>query len=515
MTFVMGTDGNDSLTSAQGGDVFQGGLGNDTISAGFYTPNGPTSTATVIYNRGDGTDFLLTSTFPHSGGRTGRYIVQFGEGIRIEDLVLQGYDRYSDFGTLVFAQDAGSIVFGGVVLWRFNDGMELSNAAMLNWLNLGVLSTGPNAMIDLSGKPASETVRTVYLEEGNDTVIGSISADSINGVGGNNSLLGGGGDDTLAGSAGNDTLLGGDGNDQIYGGSGINWLQGGGGDDDIWLSGTQDTVFYGRGDSGSAGDRIFAMGHDFTLKFGQGLNAVDLTLTPGANGSTNGSAVFAITDFTMSFNGGKDRILVNTGLSTRDSAAKVEFADGSTVSMVSLLDKINATPIAGRLITGAAGADALVGTGGNDTLQGLAGKDTLTGGAGDDLLVGGKGSDNYVIGLKDGHDTIVENESSLFATDVLQFTGSSSKQLWFQRTGNDLKVTVIGTHDDVTVQGWFSTSNARVEKIVASDGKTLQASKVQSLVNAMASFTPPADGVNALPANSPAGLLKVVASNWA
>jgi hypothetical protein len=52
-----------------------------------------------------------------------------------------------------------------------------------------------------------------------------------------------------------------------------------------------------------------------------------------------------------------------------------------------------------------------------------------------------------------------------------------------------------------------------VEKITASDGKSLSAAKVNALVNAMASFTPPADAAS-LPANTPAAVAKLVASSW-
>jgi len=63
------------------------------------------------------------------------------------------------------------------------------------------------------------------------------------------------------------------------------------------------------------------------------------------------------------------------------------------------------------------------------------------------------------------------------------------------------------------VQNWYAGSANQVEKITASDGKSLSASKVNALVNAMASFTPPADAAS-LPANMPAAVTKLVASSW-
>jgi hypothetical protein len=75
---------------------------------------------------------------------------------------------------------------------------------------------------------------------------------------------------------------------------------------------------------------------------------------------------------------------------------------------------------------------------------------------------------------------------------------------------------VIGTTDKVTIEGWYASSNNRVEKITAADdAKSLSASKVNALVTAMAGFTPPAQGQTTLPADVQASLTKVLASSWA
>jgi len=58
------------------------------------------------------------------------------------------------------------------------------------------------------------------------------------------------------------------------------------------------------------------------------------------------------------------------------------------------------------LIFGGAGDDALFGNVGDDTLLGGAGADTLVGGAGNDVLIGGEGPDLYLIGFREGHDSI-------------------------------------------------------------------------------------------------------------
>ena len=68
-----------------------------------------------------------------------------------------------------------------------------------------------------------------YALGGNDLIVGSSGADTLNGYlgndilrgnDGNDILLGGGGADTLYGNVGNDTLVGGAGQDTLYGGGG-------------------------------------------------------------------------------------------------------------------------------------------------------------------------------------------------------------------------------------------------------------------------------------------------------
>src|SRR5258708_24599082 len=69
--------------------------------------------------------------------------------------------------------------------------------------------------------------------EGNDTLIGTTDADTINGLGGNAFLAGDSGDDSIAGGTGNDTIYGDGGNDWIESGAGNDTVSGGAGQDSI------------------------------------------------------------------------------------------------------------------------------------------------------------------------------------------------------------------------------------------------------------------------------------------
>ena len=94
---------------------------------------------------------------------------------------------------------------------------------------------------------------------GNDTILGSIDSEQINGNPGNDSLSGFGGNDTLIGGQGNDTLLGGDGNDFLSGDKGLDVLTGGAGNDTFLLRRTQGADIitdFGAGDRLTLGDRL-------------------------------------------------------------------------------------------------------------------------------------------------------------------------------------------------------------------------------------------------------------------
>lgn len=493
MAYIRGTDAADSLVGT-GGDTVEGGLGNDTLSGGGYSGTSSSPMA-VRYNLGDGTDTLLSS--PILGGKlnqvvgyAGYYDIQLCAGISASDLVMVG-------DSIGFRHASGGLNGGLIHSIAFADGLVLDEVGVRLLRDFGVVSTGPDHFLDMGAATTANAPHMVDMAGGNDTVWGSSQADTLRGGQGNDVLLGKAGDDQLSGYMGDDLMAGGQGDDVIDASYGA------------------DTVQVDKGDSGLQGDLVQL--NDLTVvRLGAGLQKSDMTLGFAPSDVAALQADGNIGDrFQISFNGGADKIRFYARGVGASSTASLQFANGETVLLSALKAQALALPVPGMSRTGTAGADVLNGSYGNDTLQGLAGKDVLAGGQGDDLLVGGKGGDTYLVAAHGGHDTIVENESAWLATDVLQFTDSSSQQLWFKRVGNDLKVSVVGAQDDVTVQGWFSSSNARVEKIIAADGKTLTASKVQGLVNAMASFAPPAEGVSTLPADTPASVLKAVASSWA
>ena len=138
----------------------------------------------------------------------------------------------------------------------------------------------------------------------------------------------------------------------------------------------------------------------------------------------------------------------------------------------------------------------------------------INGAAGNDTLTGGKGGDTYFLEAGTGQDTIVENDSTASVVDLLQWgSGIQHDQLWLRKVGNNLEVSVIGTGDKAIVKDWYLGDSRHVEQIWA-DGKVLTDAKVQALVDAMASFSPPAMGQTTLSASYQSALAPVLAANW-
>ena len=248
-------------------------------------------------------------------------------------------------------------------------------------------------------------VVSVFGDDGNDSLTGSMQSDHLDGGLGNDVLLGQSGDDTLVGGEGLDTLLGGAGRDSLSGGDGNDRLNGQGGADTISGGLGDDYLIGGEGidllvDSGDVNfllkqTTLTGLGVDRLTQFEKGM----LTGGDGANVlDASGSNLIV----TLIGGGGNDLL---KGGSRSDS---LDGGDGDDT----LLGGDGHDWLSGGL-----GNDLLSGGTGNDHLSGDAGSDTLTGGSGNDVLLGGSESDTLVGGL--GNDTLDGGDG------VDQFTGGN------------------------------------------------------------------------------------------
>jgi Ca2+-binding RTX toxin-like protein len=137
----------------------------------------------------------------------------------------------------------------------------------------------------------------------------------------------------------------------------------------------------------------------------------------------------------------------------------------------------------------------------------------LYGGKGNDMLYGEVGNDVFAFARGDGSDTVYA--SSTDGADTIRFDGGIAHgQLWFQRTGNSLVVSVIGEGQSITVANRFASSANHVDSIVAGDGFRLSDAGIDTMMQAMAGLTPPSAGQTTLPAALATQLNPQLAANW-
>ena len=140
-------------------------------------------------------------------------------------------------------------------------------------------------------------------------------------------------------------------------------------------------------------------------------------------------------------------------------------------------------------LTGAAVVDGR-GSALNNVLTGNSAANVLTGRAGNDTLRGGLGNDTYLINRGDGKDIVSENDSTADNLDTLLYGATINPlDLILSRQANDLRLSVYGASDQVTIQNWYLGASTQTEVIQAGNGQQLLNTQVNQLIQAMAGFT--------------------------
>ena len=500
---LTGGAGNDTIDGGEGADTAVGGTGDDT-----YIVNSSADIITEL--AGEGTDVVLS---------TAR---SFTMGANVEHITLQGTGSISAIG-----------------------------------------NASANTMTGNSGD------NTLDGGDGNDSLVGGAGFDS---------LLGGAGSDTMAGGADSDFYRVGSAGDVVIelAGEGLNdtveaWINYTLGANVEHLTLGSTNAINGTGNSannvltGNAANNVL-----------DGLSGAD-TMSGGAGNDTyvvdNAGDVV-----NEALNAGTDQVNASVSYTLKANVEKLTLTGSGNLNGYGSDDANTITGNAGNnLLDGGLGNDTLLGGAGNDTLLGNAGDDSMVGGTGNDTyrvasagdvavelagegtdtveayltytlganienvtlfgsavnatgnalanqitgnslantLDGGTGNDTYVMGRGSNADTIRDSDATAGNLDVLSFTsGIATDQLWFRHLGNDLEVAIIGTSDKATVKDWYLGSQNHLEQFRTADGKVLLDTAVDNLVNAMASFAPPAAGQTTLPANYQASLSAVIAANW-
>ena len=402
----------------------------------------------------------------------GEDTIEFGEGIALGDLSIAWDPSGQD---LQITHDAsgetitieGQLTDGGrVEVLQFHDGLS---ASLTN--------------LNLSGAASAE----------GDFIFRSTNTGTIDGLAG---------DDVMFGGAGDGTLNGGDGDDTIEGGAGADTLDGGGNSADDGTNPLRgDTVSYRSSASGVTIDLrdqdgvATQSGGDAQGDILTGFENVDGSLAgfDVIHGDNESNRLFGFGGNDQLHGHGGDDVLVGgegvdtvyggdgddniAGEAGNDSLrgeAGVDLIDGGEGNDTILGGYGNDT------VLGGAGNDTLRGDHDDDLIDGGVGDDTLKGGFGADRLIGGEGNDTlegqfdddlYLFGANDGSDTIVDTHG----INTIAFDPSVSRDdLWITKSGDDLRIGVIGGDTVATVTGFFAASGASViDRIQTADGQLL------------------------------------------
>lgn len=136
------------------------------------------------------------------------------------------------------------------------------------------------------------------------------------------------------------------------------------------------------------------------------------------------------------------------------------------------------------ILSGGDGNDTIVGGAGNDVIKGGEGNDRMFSNIGNDRMNGGKGDDYYEIGKGtvtaldlEGNDKYVITADSTVTIDDrdgidgIQFKDIESswtitmRELMFQRSGDDLVITVDGYKGATTITFFYAEEMYQIEKI--------------------------------------------------
>ncbi|MBI5568598.1 MAG: hypothetical protein HY914_01500 [Desulfomonile tiedjei] len=380
---IHGTNMTDRLYGYEGCDVLNGGMGNDTLTGGIHADEliGGVGSDFYVFHVGDGVD-TITDT------------ATFGEGNRIyfadAEITQDDIATHMDGTTLVVEYGAG-------------DAIRLPNFTYNTEHVVETIEFADGTVLPLTNFVDPGT-------EGDDTILGTYFADTIDAKGGNDTVTTFESNDTVCGGTGNDTIDAGPGDDLITGGPGSDTLIGGPG---------QDTYVFNLGDGVDTITDTAILGEGNLIQFGAGITQADIMVH--VEGTT----------LTIEYGTGGDLIILpNFDFNDETGSHVVEtlaFSDGTSMRLPSLVDPgtegddiilgsyfqdvIDAKG-GNDTVTTFESDDTISGGTGNDTINAGAGYDLIVGGPGNDTLTGGPGNDRYLFNVGDGVDSISDTALS-------------------------------------------------------------------------------------------------------
>lgn len=183
--------------------------------------------------------------------------------------------------------------------------------------------------------------------------------------------------------------------------------------------------------------------------------------------------------------GGNDTYTV-----TQSTTQIIEAPGGGTDTVKSSINYVLPANVENLTLTG---TSAINGTGNslNNSITGNTANNILDGSGGTDTLTGGGGSDTYLFNAGYGANTIKNGiaASNIAAGELLFGGGIADTQLWFDQVGNNLKISVLGTHDSVTLTNWFNGTTAYAQlSTINTSANVLVNANLSSLMSAMSAY---------------------------
>jgi len=468
---LSGRAGNDSLAGDAGADNLSGGAGDDVLEGGAGNDylQGDAGSDTYVFGRGQGDDSVWNEAWGDIATIDTVQLV----GLNPDDVILRKEGDYSSDGNsgqlVIIIRDTGERLtvqnhFGG--LPESHDAIDqivFADGTVWGAAEIGAAILASTAEADsIQGSSGADGVA---LQDGDDTVYGYAGNDTLDGGTGDDYLDGVGDDDSLAGGAGSDNLYGGDGNDVLQGDAGDDYLQGGNGDDTL--------------DGGLGNDQLSG-GYGFdTYVFGRGQGRD--TIDNSAYGDTVGPDRVELTDvastdvtfwqdsydLVLRINDTSDELRISGYFYETDidpgryAALEFAFADGITRNYPDVVANLGSAPTSEAPLA-TDGDDSLVGGAGDDNLTAQDGNDTLDGGTGNDWLDGGAGADTYVFRRGSGIDTIYNDPDTDSGSDNILLEGLLPSDVIVQRVGDDLRISIADTGDQLSLRDFFFYPVAQV-----------------------------------------------------
>ncbi|HEU0115924.1 MAG TPA: calcium-binding protein, partial [Thermomicrobiales bacterium] len=432
---VIGSSGNDTLTSGAGNNILSGDIGNDELVAGAGNDT---------INGGGDDDLIKMDANLNSLDK-----IDGGDGL--DTVELDG-----DYHLGVVLSGAN---FANVETVQLDAGNKYR-------LTISPTTTQPGYLIDGSALGGTDTLVATVTGSVGMSIIAGAAADTLTGGSGGDYFLGGAGADLITGGTGADTVdytgsagavtvnlalataqVGGDAagdrligienvigsgnNDVLIGTTAINVLDGSAGNDTLTGGAGADTLSGGLGvDTANYLTSTAAVSIDLTstgAQAGGDAKGDVLAGIEGVSGSNfNDTLIGNDKNNILSGNGGNDSLVGGIGADTIDGGLGIDtlsYAGSASGVTVNLTTNINAggdaqnDSITGvENLIGSTSDDSLTGDGNSNSIQAGDGNDTLaSGGNGVDTLLGGAGKD------------VIQFAGDLTATDRIDGGADSDK----------------------------------------------------------------------------------------